>query len=148
MYANFGRCLGDVWAKFGRSNNRLTNDKGKGKGEGKGKGRGKGYVAIFAQATFKHARSLAMAGKGSGSSNESASGQIVEAVTESRSPEHCPSSITLRALFDDRANQAFPQGGVADVAVDTYEIDFRLAEIQRALVAHDAINGQLSMMGG
>ena len=88
-----------------------------------------------------------MAGKGTGSSNEAASGHIVEAVTESRSPGHVPSSITLRALFDDRANQAFPQGGVADVAVDTYEIDFRLAEIQRALVAHDAINRQLSMMG-
>ena len=48
-------------------------------------------------------------------------------------------NMTLRSLLEDRASNAFRTDGVADTQVDVYEIDLRLAAMQRALVAHDAL---------
>ena len=56
------------------------------------------------------------------------------------------SSLTLRSLLEHKASEAFAPHGVADIPIDTYEIDFRLAAMQRALVAHDAINRLLSQV--
>ena len=68
---------------------------------------------------------------------------------KSRSPRR---SVTLRPLLDDRALAAFRESTdalqcVADVPVDSYEIDLRIAAMHRALVAHQAIIKQLSQVG-
>ena len=55
---------------------------------------------------------------------------------------------TLRTLLDDRANGVFVAGGVADTMVSANSgIDERLAKMQRALVAHDALVAMLSLTG-
>ena len=54
--------------------------------------------------------------------------------------EHCwLENMALRALLDGRASRAFPLGGVADVAIDFDRVHERLADMHRALVAHDAL---------
>ena len=63
-----------------------------------------------------------------------------------------PPPITLRLYLDDRANAAFAPStetrqSVADVVVDSYEIDLRLTAMRRALVAHQATNNLLSRVG-
>ena len=63
-----------------------------------------------------------------------------------------PPRVSLRPLIGSRASSAFAattaDGGrrlsVADVLVDSYEIDLRMAAMHRALVAHQAINKLLS----
>ena len=60
--------------------------------------------------------------------------------------------ITLRLYLEEEANQRFPAStdvrpSVADVPVDSYEIDLRLAAMKRALVAHRALNNLLSQVG-
>jgi hypothetical protein len=60
--------------------------------------------------------------------------------------------ITLRLYLEEEANARFPAStdarpSVADVPVDSYEIDLRLAAMKRALVAHQALNNFLSRVG-
>ena len=59
-----------------------------------------------------------------------------------------PGSVTLRTLLDGRANGVFVAGGVADTVISpNSSIDERLAKMQRALVAHDALVAMLSLTG-
>ena len=55
--------------------------------------------------------------------------------------------MALRALLYGRATRAFSQGGVADVAIDFDRVHERLAEMHRALVAHDALLVLLARVG-
>ena len=55
--------------------------------------------------------------------------------------------MTLRALLGASASAVFADHGVADVLVSRFEIDARLSAMQKALVAHDAINRLLSRVG-
>ena len=48
-------------------------------------------------------------------------------------------TITLRALLEPEANEKFDVGGVADIKIETGEVDVRLAAMQVALVAHKAL---------
>ena len=64
-----------------------------------------------------------------------------------RPPPHSTDRLTLRAFLGDKASAAFQKNGVADVPVSTFEIDARLSAMQKALVAHDAINRSLSNVG-
>ena len=54
------------------------------------------------------------------------------------------SNTKLRSLLENNASSVFQADGVADIVVDTYEIDLRLAAMHRALVAHDALTRMLS----
>jgi PBP1b-binding outer membrane lipoprotein LpoB len=70
----------------------------------------------------------------------------------SAAPSAAPGPVTLRPFLNDRESAAFPgstanRQDVADVPVDSYEIDLRLHAMKRALVAHQAINKQLSGVG-
>ena len=55
--------------------------------------------------------------------------------------------MSLRALLDERAQKAMESGGVADTIIDSCEINLRLASMQRALVAHQALSRLLSISG-
>ena len=50
-------------------------------------------------------------------------------------------------MHDQRQSNAFPPGGIADIEIDHGSIHVRLTEIQRALVAHDALCTRLEMVG-
>ena len=55
---------------------------------------------------------------------------------------------SLRALLDSRyQNVVFKEDGVADVQVNTADIETRLAAMHRALVAHAALNQLLELSG-
>ena len=55
---------------------------------------------------------------------------------------------TLRTLLDHPVDEVFVKGGVADTLVSAKSgIDERLAKMQRALVAHDALVAMLSLTG-
>ena len=63
-----------------------------------------------------------------------------------------PPTVTLRLFLDGRAAAAFPHStetrlDVADVPVNCYEIDLRLAAMRRALMAHQSLNTMLSQTG-
>ena len=55
-------------------------------------------------------------------------------------------SLALRELLEADASWRFRDGGVADVPISRAQLDRRLAAIQRGLVAHAALNLQLSIV--
>ena len=57
--------------------------------------------------------------------------------------------MTLRVLLNaGREEAAFKQEGVADVEINSVEVETRLAAMQRAVVAHQALNTLLLADGG
>ena len=58
----------------------------------------------------------------------------------------CCGNLTLRTLLEEKDSEDFRPGGVADVPVDAFEVDHRLAAMQQALVAHDAMIRMLSQV--
>ena len=59
---------------------------------------------------------------------------------EVESPE---STITLRCFLEKGESDKFDKHGIADIPVNEFKMDKRLAAMQRALVAHDALTIQL-----
>ncbi len=57
--------------------------------------------------------------------------------------------MCIRTLIgnDDLVRNAFPEGGVADMAIGMLDADKRLSAMMRALVAHTALHDRLSDMG-
>lgn len=85
----------------------------------------------------------------SGSAHASLSPNSSPPTACSQSPrQQSQQTISLRTLLSQEQDKAFPQHGIADVPVAAYEIDLRLAAMQRALVAHDALNRALSQVLG
>jgi len=59
-----------------------------------------------------------------------------------------PPQMTLRSLLEPEASRAFEPGGVADLPLGNFSaMDRRLALMQRALVAHDALSAALRFSG-
>ena len=60
--------------------------------------------------------------------------------------ETSPNVITLRSLVSEETGRKFAKGGVADQPVDRYEIEYRLAAVKVAIVAHDSLGRRLSQV--
>jgi hypothetical protein len=55
-------------------------------------------------------------------------------------------TLTLRAGLERHESMLFPRDGLADVAVDRYELDVRMSIILNAMVAHQSICRVMSDM--
>ena len=56
-------------------------------------------------------------------------------------------SITLRSVLDDRQSQAFASGGLADIQLNHASIHLKIAEMNRGLIAYEALCKLLLTVG-